>query len=77
MTLDCKGLLDVHIHSAYSFDGKEEISDIIVRAEQLGLSAICLTDHCEMNSNDLPVVEKNIIRSVGELWKRKFASCGC
>ena len=75
MTLDCKGLLDVHIHSAYSFDGKEEISDIIVRAEQLGLSAICLTDHCEMNSNDLPVVEKNIIRSVGELQKLR-ENCG-
>lgn len=75
MDFNCKGLLDVHIHSAYSFDGKEEISDIIVRAEQLGLSAICLTDHCEMNSNDLPVVEKNIIRSVGELQKLR-ENCG-
>ena len=75
MTLDCKGLLDVHIHSAYSFDGKEEISDIIVRAEQLGLAALCLTDHCEMNSDDLPVVEKNIVRSVGELQKLR-ENCG-
>ena len=75
MDFNCKGLLDVHIHSAYSFDGKEEISDIIVRAEQLGLSAICLTDLCEMNSNDLPVVEKNIIRSVGELQKLR-ENCG-
>lgn len=75
MALDCRGLLDVHIHSAYSFDGKEKVSDIAARAEQLGLAVLCLTDHCEMNSDDLSVVEENIIRSVGEMQKLR-ESCG-
>lgn len=67
MDFDCKGLLDVHVHSVYSHDGREKVSDIALRAGKLGLAALCLTDHCEMNSDDLPAVEDNILRSVREM----------
>lgn len=67
MDFDCKGLLDIHVHSVYSFDGREQVSDIALRAGQLALSVLCLTDHCEMNSDDLPAVEDKILRSVREM----------
>jgi PHP domain. len=39
-------LIDMHLHSAeYSPDSDLQIVDAIVRAKQLGLDGLCVTDH--------------------------------
>lgn len=37
--------IDMHIHSRYSSDGKEQIEDIIKRAKSTGLGGVAITDH--------------------------------
>ncbi len=37
--------IDMHVHSKYSSDGKEEIEDIIKQAKRVGLGGIAITDH--------------------------------
>lgn len=39
---------DYHLHSKFSFDGKEEISDIIKAAVEANLDEICITDHLDI-----------------------------
>lgn len=40
---------DSHVHSRFSFDSDQTISGICERAAQLGLYAVTITDHCEVN----------------------------
>lgn len=40
-------LIDYHMHSKYSFDGKEEIYDLAKSAKAKGISEIAITDHVE------------------------------
>ena len=40
-------LIDYHMHSKYSFDGKEEICDLVSSAKAHGISEIAITDHVE------------------------------
>lgn len=42
-------LIDSHVHSANSSDGKDRISKIVAEAEQKGLSYLCITDHLDMD----------------------------
>ncbi len=57
-------LADYHIHSKYSFDGKESLADICEKAVEQGLSEIAVTDHMDIYSGlpygtmpDLDVIE--------------------
>ena len=45
-------LVDYHMHSKYSFDGKHEIRDICDAAVKRGLSEIAITDHMDIFSNN-------------------------
>lgn len=38
-------LIDLHIHSEYSFDCTMTLKEIIAEAKRKGLDAICITDH--------------------------------
>lgn len=38
-------MIDLHIHSKYSFDGSDELIEILKEAERLKLSHISITDH--------------------------------
>ena len=38
-------MIDLHIHSKYSFDGSDELIDILKMAEDKKLSCISITDH--------------------------------
>lgn len=42
-------LIDNHVHSEYSFDGTDKISDICEAAYKNNLKAITITDHCDIN----------------------------
>ncbi len=37
--------IDMHVHSKYSSDGKEEVEGIIKQAKRVGLGGIAVTDH--------------------------------
>ena len=50
-------MIDLHIHSKYSFDGSDELTDILKKAEELKLSYISITDH---NNTDAYEELKNI-----------------
>ncbi len=43
--------IDSHIHSKYSFDGHDDIINICKEAYKNNLSAITITDHCDINLN--------------------------
>ena len=38
-------MIDIHMHSKYSTDGIDEVSEILEQAEKLGLKYISITDH--------------------------------
>ena len=43
-------MIDLHIHSKYSFDGSDEITEILKKAEEKKLSYISITDHNNTDS---------------------------
>lgn len=44
-------MFDFHLHSNVSFDSDTLASDIVKKAEQIGLKEICFTDHYDYNSD--------------------------
>lgn len=55
-------MIDLHIHSKYSPDGIDEVSQILEQAEKLGLKCISITDHnCTLAYNEL---EEKRIRKI-------------
>lgn len=42
-------IIDCHTHSNNSPDGANSVSEMCKKAYELGLSAYCITDHCEAN----------------------------
>ncbi|MGM0420664.1 MAG: PHP domain-containing protein, partial [Bacillota bacterium] len=47
-----EGLIDMHVHTNFSIDSEAKLVDYIVRAEELGLKGICLTEHADYNPDD-------------------------
>ena len=41
-------LIDTHLHSLISYDGKDHRADLARTAAQLGIQALCFTDHYEL-----------------------------
>lgn len=42
------GLADLHMHTVYSYDGTASVSAVLIRAKQVGLDVIAITDHDEI-----------------------------
>ncbi|MCQ3936169.1 MAG: hypothetical protein DPW18_03875 [Chloroflexi bacterium] len=42
------GLADLHLHTAYSYDGTASVSEVLRRAHEIGLNVIAITDHDEI-----------------------------
>ncbi len=63
---NCRGLADCHTHTAFSFDAEEPSEQMAKRAVMLGLTAYCITDHCEMNMSDLEGLKRDMTASVAE-----------
>lgn len=47
--MDISNLVDVHTHTAFSPDAENSLEDMVLRAQQLGLQAYAVTDHCDCN----------------------------
>ena len=45
-------MIDTHVHSIFSVDGKSTIEDKIIAAIKNGLKIICFTEHFDMHKND-------------------------
>ena len=43
-------IADCHMHSFFSSDSEAPTEEMVKRAVELGLPAICLTDHYDMDS---------------------------
>lgn len=48
-----KYLMDTHMHSIYSYDGQMTIEGIAKKATSLGLNAVAITEHLELDSISL------------------------
>ncbi|PLV58279.1 PHP domain-containing protein [Thermotoga sp. KOL6] len=46
-------MIDMHLHSTFSYDGKAEIEDIISQTQKLGINYFCITDHYEYVDGEL------------------------
>ena len=44
-------LVDMHIHSNYSFDSKIKLSDLLKHLKEIGLDGIVITDHDSIEGN--------------------------
>ena len=44
--------MDYHLHTVYSFDGKQTLPDLCRRMTELGVEEICLTEHIDPGSAD-------------------------
>lgn len=47
-------MIETHTHSFFSFDGKADITDMIKRAQELGVEYYCVTDHFDYDYSLLP-----------------------
>ncbi|KHC90749.1 HisJ family histidinol phosphate phosphatase [Thermotoga sp. Mc24] len=45
-------MIDMHLHSTFSYDGKAEIDDIISQVQKLGIEHFCITDHYEYENGE-------------------------
>jgi len=43
--------VDMHVHSEASYDGKEPVDLILEHAEDIGLDAVVITDHDEIETS--------------------------
>ncbi len=46
-------MMDMHVHSVFSYDGKAEIEEIIEECHKKGLERFCVTDHYEYEDGKL------------------------
>ena len=46
-------MIDMHLHSVFSYDGKAEVEDIIAQTQRLGIDHFCITDHYEYEDGKL------------------------
>ncbi len=58
---------DMHCHSRCSFDGEDSVIDLYRAAEEKGLLALAVTDHCECNAYIKDGFKKDIDRSCKEV----------
>ena len=45
------GLADLHMHTIYSYDGTASVPAVLIRAKQIGLDVIAITDHDEISGS--------------------------
>lgn len=67
--------IDCHIHTNFSMDGKENPEDVVLKAIDLGLSHICITDHMDIFYSDPTVLPFNLRSYTATLQalKQKYA----
>lgn len=59
--------IDLHTHSSFSFDGVNSVTEMVSRAEELGLFALAITDHCEMNDFEVGKYHEKIEGAIDEI----------
>ncbi len=64
-------LCDYHIHSTVSFDGKDTITALAKSAAEAGLSEICVTDHCDIDTISFGKLAYDYALYAGELEKAR------
>jgi len=69
-------MTDFHIHSNYSFDSDEKLSNIVTHSIKKGLATITITDHFEFKDGVLTISKDNLLRRQDEIetLKHKYSS---
>ena len=62
-----KNLMDLHVHTRHSFDSEEAIEPLCKRADELGLAAFAVTDHCDVNAQPLAEARALISASAADV----------
>jgi histidinol-phosphatase (PHP family) len=60
-------IIDMHVHSTCSTDGKASLRDMCLFAIKNGLQGICLTEHCDFNPLDTGYLLYNNDRCTSEI----------
>lgn len=55
--MNYNNIVDMHTHSAFSFDGNDSCSALCESAYSKGAKAIAITDHCDIDGADINVHE--------------------
>ncbi len=63
-------IMDYHLHSRHSMDGRQTVEEICLRAMELGLQEICFTEHIEPHHPD----PKSDIPPVYSKWLAEIES---
>ena len=45
---------DSHVHSYFSMDAADSMSDVVQAATFMGLDGLCFTDHCDLMNSEFP-----------------------
>ena len=48
--MNCKNIMDLHVHTDNSFDGHHPAMFMCETAVSMGLRAVAFTDHCEVDA---------------------------
>ena len=60
-------LLDNHVHTSFSSDGKDSMEKVIERAIKIGVRHLTFTDHLEYNSEDFSINCTDYMNTILEL----------
>lgn len=64
-------IVDYHLHSDISFDGKDNIANISKKAAEIGLSEICFTEHFCIDPKDVSYNYLNYDRYTKEIMETR------
>lgn len=60
---------DYHLHSKFSFDSKESIENILIKAKDMNIKEICLTEHFSMIEDNVSYGFLNFEEYAQEIYK--------
>ncbi|NLL55987.1 MAG: histidinol-phosphatase HisJ family protein [Clostridiales bacterium] len=47
-------MIDTHTHTAFSFDGKSSLKEMVLTAKKLNVEYYAITDHCDLDYRHIP-----------------------
>ncbi|MGI5971759.1 MAG: histidinol-phosphatase HisJ family protein [Oscillospiraceae bacterium] len=67
---------DYHMHSNNSTDARDTMTDMARASADFGLSEICFTDHCDLLTDELVVLNDFSLEPLREQYKAALLTCG-
>jgi len=74
--MNCKNIMDLHVHTDNSFDGHHPAMFMCETAVSMGLRAVAFTDHCEVDAYYTDSFDRSVRQSYLENAKARSAFMG-